>query len=213
MVMRTFTRLYDSHDDAANVVQSLEAAGVPHADISLVSNNADGRYGNAATTGSSSGLTSGDPQQGASTGTGTGASLGTILGGGAGLLAGLGALAIPGVGPIVAAGWLVATLTGAGVGAAAGGLVGSLTGAGVSEADAQVHAEGVRRGGTLVTVRADETQAGRIEMVLDGRTPVNLATRRAEYETEGWANFDPSAVPYTAESLAAERKHRSGTFS
>jgi len=125
----------------------------------------------------------------------------------------LGALAIPGVGPIVAAGWLVATLTGAGVGAAAGGLVGSLTGAGVSEADAQVHAEGVRRGGTLVTVRADEAQAGRIETVLDGRTPVNLATRRTEYETEGWANFNPSAVPYTAESIAIERKHRSGTLS
>ena len=200
MALRTLTRLYDSHDDATNVVQALEAAGVPHSDISIVSNNAGGRYDAAATTGSS-GLTSGDPQQGAGTGAGTGASLGTVLGGGAGLLAGLGALAIPGVGPIVAAGWLVATLTGAGVGAAAGGLVGSLTGAGVSEADAQVHAEGVRRGGTLVTVRADEAQAARIETVLDGRTPVNLATRRAEYETEGWAKFDPSAVPLTAEGL------------
>ena len=42
-----------------------------------------------------------------------GATIGTVLGGGAGLLAGLGSLAIPGVGPVVAAGWLIATLTGA----------------------------------------------------------------------------------------------------
>ncbi len=47
-------------------------------------------------------------------------------------------------------------------------------------------------------VRADEAQAARTESVLDGWTPVNLATRRAEYETEGWANFDPSAAPLTA---------------
>ena len=243
MTMRTITRLYDNPEDATHVVQALEAAGVPHADISLVSNNADGRYdgaspmsgsttgtgstmdsdstigssgtigsastmGTGSTGGSSTGLTSGDPEQGASTGAGTGASLGTVLGGGAGLLAGLGMLAIPGVGPIVAAGWLIATLTGAGVGAAAGGLVGSLTGAGVSEADAQVHAEGVRRGGTLVTVRTDDSMASTVDAVLDGRTPVDLTTRRSEYEAEGWKAHDPAAPAYTPEQVTTERKRR-----
>ncbi len=163
MAQQTLTRLYDNYDDALHVVQSLKSAGVPHDDISLVSNDADNRYSGANTGTSTTGMTSGDPEQGASTGAGTGATMGTVLGGGAGLLAGLGALAIPGIGPIVAAGWLVATLTGAGVGAAAGGLFGSLTGAGVSEADAHVHAEGVRRGGTLVTVRADQARAVDIE--------------------------------------------------
>ncbi len=131
-----------------------------------------------------------------------------MLGGGAGLLAGIGALAIPGIGPIVAAGWLVAALTGAGVGAAAGGLLGSLTGAGVSEADAHVHAEGVRRGGTLVTIRAEDTGAARIEAILDGRAPVDLQTRRSEYEAEGWKQYDPSAAPYSAEQVTTERKRR-----
>ena len=116
--------------------------------------------------------------------------------------------AIPGVGPIVAAGWLIATLTGAGVGAAAGSLLGSLTGAGVSEADAHVHAEGVRRGGTVVTVRAEQSEGARIEAILDGRTPVDLATRRTEYETEGWSKNDASAAPYTAEQVTTERKRR-----
>src|SRR6185437_13482826 len=99
-----------------------------------------------------------DTESKAASGAGTGATTGAVLGGGAGLLAGLGMLAIPGVGPVVAAGWLVATLAGAGagaaVGAAAGGLVGSLTAAGVPEREAHVYAEGVRRGSSLVTVRA-----------------------------------------------------------
>ena len=201
MTVQTTTRLYDSYDDAKAVVDALESAGVPHADISLVSNAAD----HAAST-AEPGTT--DTAEAAATGSGTGATLGTVLGGGAGLLAGLGMLAIPGVGPIVAAGWLVATLTGAGVGAAAGGLAGSLTGAGVSEADAHVHAEGVRRGGAVVTVRTDNTMQGTVEAVLDGRKPVDLAARRAEYETEGWTAHDEAAPAYSPEQITTERKHR-----
>ena len=208
MATRTFTRLYDSYDDATGVVQALEAAGVPHGDISLVANDEGRSPAASGGTTTGTGLTSGDPEQGAATGAGTGATLGTMLGGGAGLLAGIGSLAIPGVGPIVAAGWLVATLAGAGVGAAAGGLVGSLTGAGVSEADANTYAEGVRRGGAVVTVRADEAQAARIEAALDGRTAVNLETRRAEYQTDGWERFEQASPAYTSEQLTTERGRR-----
>ena len=197
--MQTLTRLYDNHAAAAAVVSHMEAAGIPHSDISIVSNDAEGQLVDANKT---------DADDAAATGAGTGASIGTVLGGGAGLLAGIGALAIPGVGPIVAAGWLVAALTGAGVGAAAGGLLGSLTGAGVSEADGHVFAEGVRRGGTLVTVRADDTQAAHIQTMLDGTSPVDVTTRRTEYEAEGWTAHDPAATPYTAEQVAAERNRR-----
>ena len=198
--MQTMTRLYDSHDAAVTVVNKLEAAGISHGDISIVSNNAEGRL--------IDGHTLNDQDDATATGAGTGASIGTVLGGGAGLLAGIGALAIPGVGPIVAAGWLVAALTGAGVGAAAGGLLGSLTGAGVSEEDSHVYAEGVRRGGTLVTVRADEAQAAQIRSMLDDTTPVDITTRRTEYETEGWDKHDVAATPYTAEQVSAERSRR-----
>ena len=89
-----------------------------------------------------------------------GAGIGAAVGGIGGLLAGLGLIAIPGIGPVVAAGWLAATAAGAAggalVGAAAGGLVGALTQAGVPENDAHVYAEGIRRGGTLVTAKVDE---------------------------------------------------------
>ena len=107
--MRMIAHSYDTYDHAVRAVNALEAAGVPHDDISLVSGDKDR---SAATT------TTGDTAENTAAATGTGASIGTLLGGGAGLLAGLGALAIPGVGPVVAAGWLIATLTGAGVGAA-----------------------------------------------------------------------------------------------
>ncbi len=172
-------------------------------------------YGTSATA-TTAGLTTGAPATGAestgaeSTGAGAGASAGTLIGGGLGLLTGLGLLAIPGVGPVVAAGWLVATITGAGIGAAGGGLLGSLVGAGVPEDQAHAYTEGVRRGGTLVTVRADESRASTIERVLEGRSAsaVDLSARRADYQAEGWTGYDPAAEPYTAEQVEAERSRR-----
>lgn len=211
MAKRTLTHLYDDYEDASRVVGELEAAGVPHDDISIVGSNHDNRVAAGDEAG---GGTTGTHSAGhAGSGAGAGASLGTVLGGGAGLLAGIGALAIPGVGPVVAAGWLVATLTGAGAGAAAGGLLGSLTGAGVRSEDAQVYAEGVRRGGTLVTVRADEADASRIESVLASSGHVDIAQRRAAYQSEGWTQYDPNASGYSTAEVEAERKrHRSKVY-
>jgi hypothetical protein len=72
-------------------------------------------------------------------------------------------MTIPGVGPVAAAGWLVASAAGAAggaaVGGAAGGLVGTLKSAGVPERDANIYAEGVSRGGTLVAARVADAQA------------------------------------------------------
>ena len=199
MAMRTFTHLYDDYNDARQTVEALETAGIPHSDISIVSNNADQR----ATVGSTAGTTGAVDE----TRAGTGASTGTLVGGGVGLLTGLGLLAIPGVGPVVAAGWLIATLTGAGIGAAGGGLLGSLVHAGVPEDQAHTYTEGVRRGGTLVTVRGDESQASRIQAVLDGRTAsaVDIDARRTGYRTDGWERFEETAPHYTADQVAAER--------
>lgn len=201
MTIKTFTHLYDTYDQAAAVVTQLEAAGVPHSDISLVGSNHDNRV--AATPATTTGTV--DPVVDPETRAGTGASVGTLVGGGAGLLAGIGALAIPGVGPLVAAGWLIATLTGAGAGAAAGGLLGSLTGAGVHEKDAHVYAEGVRRGGTLVTVRANDAGAAKIEEILAGSGAVDVNTRRASYESNDWSSFDDKAAGYGTSEVEAER--------
>jgi len=169
MAQRTITRLYDNYGDARSVVSDLEQAGIPHSDISIVANSdAHGKLETAT------------DEKSVGTGAGTGAVAGGVLGGGAGLLAGIGALAIPGVGPVVAAGWLIATLAGVGVGAVSGGLVGSLTGAGVSRDEAEVYSEGIKRGGSLVTVRADEADVAKVEAIFAGRTAVDWQARQTK---------------------------------
>src|SRR5882757_6872953 len=124
----TISRLYDNHTQAQSAVQRLEAAGVPHSDISIVANNSDNWY-NADKKVDRDRDGVDDRAEGAATGAGIGAG----LGGAAGLLAGLGLLAIPGLGPVVAAGWLASTALGATAGAATGGVVGALVGSGLSE--------------------------------------------------------------------------------
>jgi heat induced stress protein YflT len=194
---QTVTGLFDRYMDAAAAVRELEAAGVPHADISIVANNIvpvdrDDRTSNAA----------GDA--------GKGAGVGAAVGGGAGLLTGLGLMAIPGVGPVVAAGWLIATAVGAAAGAVAGGavggMIGALTASGVSEDDANVYAEGVRRGGTLVTAHVDDQRASQAREILQRSRSVDLAARRNAYREAGWSRFDEAAPAYTDEQVRRERQ-------
>lgn len=158
MSIRSVTHLYDSYDQATRTVAALEAAGVPSDDISLVGNR---------------------PQivEEATNGGAMGAGIGAAIGGGAGLLAGIGVLAIPGVGPVVAAGWLVAALAGAGAGGAAGGLVGSLVEIGATEEQATAYSEGVRRGGTLVTARVDESLVAQTDAIMTRQLPVDRRPR------------------------------------
>lgn len=184
MAQQTITALFDRYEDASTAVSKLEAGGVPHGDISIVSNNEGDRH--SSTLGGEGHRVSDDTREKAKDGTGTGATLGTVVGGAAGLLTGLGLIAIPGVGPVVAAGWLVATLTGAGIGAAAGGLAGGLTGAGVSETDAHAYGEGVRRGGTLVTVRADEARGPMVMDILEQHGSVDLDQKANAWKSDGW---------------------------
>ncbi|HKE22920.1 MAG TPA: hypothetical protein VKB88_11055 [Bryobacteraceae bacterium] len=74
------------------------------------------------------------------------------FGGAVGLAAGAIAAVLPGIGPLIAFGPLAGAIGGAAVGAAAGGIIGLLKEHGVPEEEAQFYAEGVRRGGALLTV-------------------------------------------------------------
>ena len=197
----TVTGLFDHYSDATSAVDQLKAAGISEDDISIVSKNADGRYK--------------DNDVGEVAGTGAG--IGAAVGGVGGLLTGLGIMAIPGVGPVVAAGWLAATaagaVTGAVVGGAAGGLIGALTDSGVDERDAHVYAEGVRRGGTLVTAMVDDGRAAAAEAILQRSNWVDLPTRRTAYEGQGWTGFDDASEPYSQAEIDAERARYAGRAS
>jgi hypothetical protein len=212
----TISRLYDDYASASRAVTELEAAGIPHSDISIIASNSDNWYANdrtgsrATTTRSAPGQSTAkvdrdrDGVDDRAEGAATGGGIGAAVGGAAGLLTGLGLMAIPGVGPVVAAGWLVATLAGAAAGGLAGGLIGGLTQAGVSEQDANVYAEGIRRGGTLVTARVPDGDRARCEAIID-RASVNIRDREGAYRKSGWSQFDNNASPYTAEEALRER--------
>lgn len=188
MAARTLTALFDSYEAAAGAVDALEAAGIAHDDISIVASHSEDRPvatppGSSRPAGETEANAAGEVDAAAA---GTGAAVGGVIGGGAGLIAGLGLMAVPGIGPVVAAGWLVATLTGAGVGAAAGGLIGGLTGAGLDEGEAAAYAEGVRRGGTLVTVRAEGSRAEQALSILDQAGSIDLDERAGGWRAQGW---------------------------
>jgi hypothetical protein len=192
--MKTVTGLFDDYSDASAAVSALEARGVPSSDISIVSNNADERH---------------NRESNAAEGAGAGAGIGAAVGGVGGLLTGLGVMAIPGVGPVVAAGWLVATAAGAVAGAvaggAAGGLIGALTDSGVPEDHAHVYAEGVRRGGTLVTAKVDDSLQSEAEAILRNSNLVDPDQRRAAYAEGGWSRFDDTLDPYGPAEIEQER--------
>jgi len=179
MAERRITAFFDTYDEAARAVQRLEAAQVPNFEVSLVSNNFDDVHTHRATR-------SFDKEAAPHEFAGATAAAGTVAGAGAGLLAGLGTVAVPGFGPVIAAGWIVSTLVGAGAGAAVGGLAGALVDAGLGDEEAQNYAEGVRRGGALVTVKADETQRDRIVRILDdeGEIEPDEAEREAAREED-----------------------------
>ena len=190
---KTIVGMFDSPADAHSAVRELVDMGVSRSDISLVAGDTKGEY--TTKTGNLS-----DEMSGAAAGAGTGA----ILGGIGGLLVGLGALAIPGVGPLIAAGPIATTLLGAGVGAAAGGLLGALVDVGVPEDEANYYAEGVRRGGVLVSVRAEDEMVDRVVSILERYNAVDVQRRAEEWRREGWTRFDPTAQPYTHATLTAK---------
>jgi hypothetical protein len=192
---RTVTGLYDNFAAAQQAVQDLVDAGFARDNISLVANDAAGTYQNSTTT------TAREDVRG-----NEGASFGAVTG----ALVGLGAMLIPGIGPVVAAGPLIAALTGAGIGAAAGAVTGGITASlvnfGFTEETAGYYAEGVRRGGTLVVVHADENRAAMAENILNRHGIVDVTARASDWQSSGWSGFDETRDAYTAEEIEAERQ-------
>jgi uncharacterized protein (TIGR02271 family) len=179
---KTVVGLFDNRAEAQAVVSDLLAEGFRRESVSAMSKKMDGR----------------DPaveyveedgrEQVEEMAKGAGA--GAAIGGAAGLfLSVVAGAAVPGIGPVLAAGPLAAILAGAGIGATAGGLISGLTRLGVPDDDAHFYAEGLRRGGTLVSVEAADDEADRAVAVMKRRGAVEIDKRAAEWRAEGWAGF------------------------
>jgi len=204
--MQTLVALYRNFTDAQNAVDELVRSGVDRTMISLVANNATGEYSDYVRDDDDDAVTADE-----------GAAFGAASGGIIGALVGLGALAIPGIGPVIAAGPLIAALTGGAVGALAGAPTGGLV-AGlikthhIADEDAEVYAEGVRRGETLLTVQVEEANVSRTRDLLNKYTPTDIHNESSSWRSEeGWSKFDESATPYADSDVETYRSRTSTT--
>ncbi|HEX2591801.1 MAG TPA: hypothetical protein VHL34_09915 [Rhizomicrobium sp.] len=203
------SRVYDSYTSADAAARALEAAGVPHDDISILASNADGWYdaehAKDKNTVDPRHDKDRDGKDDRVEGAAAGGGIGAVAGGAIGALTGLGLIAIPGVGPVVAAGWLAATVAGAVTGGAAGGIVGALAETGVSKENAPLYTEALRRGGAVVTARVADADRAKYESVL-ANNAIDFTTREAAYREGGWKGYAPDAVPYDRDTVARERE-------
>jgi hypothetical protein len=178
----TVIGLFNSLSEAQRVVTELIEAGFKRSEISLVANDETNLYARYLED-----RAEGDDAVKA----GESASFGAAIGALTGALVGLNALAIPGIGPVMAAGPLVAALGGGAV-----GVVASLVKTGLPEQDAQYYAEGIRRGGTLVTVNTSEDMVPRALDIMNRHGAIDVHRRAEEWKREGWTGFDANARPY-----------------
>ena len=193
---KTVVGSFDGYESAQRMSQVLKDNGFRDEEISIVASDVAGVHRPHELVSEAE----------ATSNTATGAVTGGLVGGAVGLVANLAAAAVPGLGAILVVGPLVVALTGAGAGAVAGGLIGALTGEGVSEEHASYYAEAVRRGGAIVSVRADDTRADRAAELMLMNGGIDIAERAARWRDAGWNGFDGSARPYTVEEAEQERR-------
>jgi hypothetical protein len=191
-MMVTLSRLYSDGPVARAIVDELKAAGLPEDDIGIIAPSHTVRMENADVENAGDLIDRDrDGTDDRTEAAAKGAGIGAALGGAAGLLAGLGAFVLPGIGAVVAAGWVASALAGAVAGGAAGGITGALIEAGISENDAAQYAEGVKRGGTLVTIRVmSQDRAFYEDILAAGRT-----------RPPGPVNYDPAGMPVELRDL------------
>jgi hypothetical protein len=74
---------------------------------------------------------------------------------------------------------------------------GTLARAGIPEERAELYAEGIRLGGTLVTVRTSETEYDRTMQILNGFSPVDMSAQATQVDATGATSSDENLYPYT----------------
>src|SRR6266498_1075621 len=151
---RNIVGFFNTRADAENCMAAMEHAGFSRADMSMLT-----RRDEAADDMPAIGPVH---EVGADEETGRDAA----IGGSAGAVAGLILVLIPGIGPLLAVGPIARAIGGLGIGAAAGGLIGALKDTGMSDQEAEHYAEGIRRGGAMLSVKAEGEMCDRAEKLM-----------------------------------------------
>ena len=159
---KTVIGLMDDPAEARLVVETLLHNGFHRKDIGIITRDPRGE-GEAVFDGSIKGM-----------------AVGALTG----MLLAAAAFTVPGLGPVLVAG----PMAGAAIGALAGGLASGLMNRGVPEDEAHFYAEGVRRGGTLVTVNAENDDlAARAVDIMKRHGAIDVRERAEEWKQQGWS--------------------------
>lgn len=186
---KTIVALYDHRSEAETASRDLQAAGFESSAVEILSHadlTSGGWSGGSGTSGL--GTTTGDSSVGAASGMApTDLSTGYVAS------------------PNTVPGSSMGTGMGATTGTTAGGILTRLSGWGIPNHDAQVYAEGVRRGGSLLKLRLDEEDVDRAMEVLERGNVVDVEERGTAYRESGWTGFDEGADYYDDSSAEEER--------
>jgi hypothetical protein len=201
--MKTVVALYANETKAYDAMRDLVDEGFSREDLSIVARESAGEYAERVEDPALTDIAERDEREEGpdASGAGTGAAIGAL----AGLAVGIGVLVIPGIGPVIAAGPIATVLAGAGVGAVVGGLVGALTDTGVPREHAEAYADAIRRGGTLLLVRASDERVTIASDIMYRYAPIDMDTRASELQHKDWTGVDERSDPFTRGAVEQEQ--------
>lgn len=89
-------------------------------------------------------------------------------------------------------------------------IVDRLTDLSVPNDDADLYAEGVRRGGTLLVAHVGSDGAQRVADTMNQHRPIDIHNRFANWQKRGFTGYERTAAPFTREQVRQEREHNAG---
>ncbi len=186
---KAIVAIYDDIVVAQQVIEDLVKSGVPGITINLITNDSHNQYSRYLDKGYTS------RNEAIRAGDGVGAA---VVGGLTGTLAELTALTISGIGLSLAAGPMTPSLIEGNT-----GIIGTLVGSGVTETEASYYAEGIRRGGTLISIQSSNVPQA--EDIMNRYGAINIHERVNLWRQTGWTGFDaqPSESADTSISESA----------
>ena len=90
-------------------------------------------------------------------------------------------------------------------GGVAGGLIGALVESGTSKENAELYAEALRRGGSIVTAKVPDDEQIKYSAIMDA-SAFDIAARETAYRSSGWKGYNPAASAYDADQVRRERE-------
>lgn len=179
--------LFDSFANARAAEKALIEAGIAPASMGLLANNTAPGHprpftnpAHAAPDAESLSLATAE----VGAGTAAGFGIGGMIGGAMELCA----FMLPGIGPVVATGLWTGIL--AGLGGIFGGAVAALSDEEIPPNDAELYAEGLRRGATLLVVRCDARDVAAVRGTTRAHGACDIEERGRAWRAEGWVGLD-----------------------